>query len=306
METEVRSLRGLLRRSQFVCPGLTRVGGVGAESLRAAAEAEGMIYDAHTPDLWVVWKPNQADVHVALPSDTVKAVAVVAPGLAGSPLPCEAARRPAKATTTLQAWVGTWPLGKWLLPLLASDAVGARTCSVSLPGNYEMIFLATPSTTIPGQSGGIKELAVTFFGTGLFPIMPATLASGVMLPPALAAWWLWGSGTFFLLAVAVAFLATLASVALEKWAGARFLAEDPREFVLDEVAGMALTWAFLPAASPWWMLIVAFFFFRIFDIFKWGVSWVENLPIRGKIVWDDLIAGFYAGLATLAVDKFLL
>jgi len=306
VESEIRSLRGLLRRSQFVCPGLTRVGGIGAESLQSAAEAEGMIYDSETPELWVVWTPNQAGVQVSLPSDSVKAVAVVAPDLEKNPLPHEAARRPAKATTTLRAWVARWPLGKLLLPLLASDAVGARTCSVALPGNSEMIFLASPSTVIPGKRGGIKELAVTFFGTGLFPIMPATLASAVMIPPAMAIYWMWGSGPFFLWAVAVTILATLASVALEKWAGSRFLAEDPREFVLDEVAGMAFTWAFLPAGSPWWMLIVAFFFFRIFDIFKLGVSWVENLPIPGKIVWDDLIAGLYAGLATLAVGKIFL
>lgn len=296
-------MRGLLRRSQFVCPGLQRVGGPGPEALQAAAGAEGMSYDNQTPDLWVVWAPDQTEVQVMLPSDSVKAVSVVAKGVKENPLPHEAAHRPAKMTTTLRAWVARWPLGKVLSPLLASDAVGARTCSVPLPGNSEMIFLASPSTVSPEKRGGIKELAVTFFGTGLFPIMPATLASAVMLPPAMAVWWVWGSHSFFLLAVAVAILATIASVVLEKWAGSRFLAEDPREFVLDEVAGMALTWAFLPAGSPWWMLIVAFFFFRIFDIFKWGVSWVENLPISGKIVWDDLIAGLYAGLATLVFAK---
>lgn len=306
MEIEIRSLRGLLRRSQFVCPGLTRVGGIGSEWLQAAAEAEGMIYDAENPELWIVWTPDRTGLQVSLPSDSVKAVVMVAPDLQIKPLPYEAAHRPAKATTTLRAWVARWPLGKMLLPLLASDAVGARTCSVDLPGNTEMIFLASPSAVIPGKRGGLKELAVTFFGTGLFPIMPATLASAVMLPPALAAWWVWGSETFFLLTLAVTILATIASVALEKWAGSRFLAEDPREFVLDEVAGMALTWAFLPAGSPWWLLIVAFFFFRIFDIFKWGISWVESLPIPGKIVWDDLIAALYAGLATLAVGKIFL
>lgn len=300
MEIDARSLRGLLRRSLFVCPGLTRVGGLDGVVLQAAAREEGMVYDQETPELWIVWAPGRRDVQVLLPSNSVKAVAVVAPDLQSQPLPYEAVRRPAKATSTLREWVAGWPLGSLLSPLLASDAVGARTCSVAVPGNFEMIFLASPSTVTPGKSGGIKELAVTFFGTGLFPIMPATLASAVMLPPALAAWWFLSSEQFFWVAVVVTILATLASVGLEKWAGSRFLAEDPREFVLDEVAGMALTWMFLPAGSPWWMLLVGFLFFRIFDIFKWGVSWVEGLPIPGKIVWDDLIAGLYAGLATLA------
>jgi phosphatidylglycerophosphatase A len=296
----------LLRRSQFVCPGLTRVGGVAGDVLQQAAVAEGLICDQENPELWIVWAPDQPDVRVALPSNSVKAVTAVAPDLQAPPLPYEAVRRPAKATTTLRQWVAGWPLGKMLRPLLASDAVGARTCSVAIPGNSEMIFLASPPTVIPGKRGGIKELAVTFFGTGLFPVMPATLASAVMLPPALAAWAFWGSEQFFWLSAVVACLATLASVGLEKWAGSRFLAEDPREFVLDEVAGMALTWMFLPAGSPWWMLLVGFLFFRIFDIFKWGVSWVEGLPVAGKIVWDDLIAGLYAGLATLAFGKLIL
>ncbi len=265
-----------------------------------------MSYDDKTPELWVVWAPDQPRTQVVLPSDSVKAVTVVSPDLSSNPLPHKAARHPAKTTTTLREWVAGWPLGKLLAPLLASDAVGARTCSTALPGNFECIYLSSPLSVSLEQRGGVKELAVTFFGTGLFPIMPATLASAVMLPPAMAAWWLLDAHQFFLLAVAVTILATLASVALEKWAGSRFLAEDPREFVLDEVAGMALTWAFLPAGSPWWMLIVAFLFFRIFDIFKWGVSWVENLPIPGKIVWDDLIAGLYAGLATLAVGMIFL
>ena len=306
MEIDIRSLRGLLRRCQFVCPGLTRVGGTGVAGLEAAAGTEGMAYDEKNPELWIVWAPDRPDVRVLLPSNSVKAVAVVAPGLQSRPLPHEAVRRPAKATTTLRQWVAGWPLGSLLSPLLASDAVGARTCSVALPGNSEMIFLASPSTVTPTRRGGLKELAVTFFGTGLFPIMPATLASAVMLPPALAVWWFLGGEQLFWLSAAVTLLATLASVGLEQWAGSRFLAEDPREFVLDEVAGMALTWLFLPADSPWWMLFVGFLFFRIFDIFKWGVSWVEGLPISGKIVWDDLIAGLYAGLATLAIGRLLL
>jgi phosphatidylglycerophosphatase A len=132
--------------------------------------------------------------------------------------------------------------------------------------------------------------------------MPATLASALMVPPALLIHHYCGGQIFQWIAVAVAILSTLASVLLEGWAGRRFLAEDPREFVLDEVAGMAVTWAMLPPGSPIWLIGVGFLFFRIFDIFKWGVHWVEGLPIRGKIVWDDVLAGVYAGLATWLIN----
>jgi phosphatidylglycerophosphatase A len=75
------------------------------------------------------------------------------------------------------------------------------------------------------------------------------------------------------------------------------VAEDPREVVLDEVAGMAVALAL--AGSGGWAIAAAFFAFRFFDIFKIGVRWVEKRGWPGSIVWDDLIAGVYAGVIIL-------
>ena len=109
-----------------------------------------------------------------------------------------------------------------------------------------------------------------------------------------------GGEIFWWLCIAVAIAATAAGVALERWAQQHFFAEDPREFVLDEVAGQALAWAFIAPSAPWWMLIAGFLLFRIFDIWKLGVGWIERLHVPGTIVWDDLLAGVCAGLLSAA------
>jgi phosphatidylglycerophosphatase A len=88
-------------------------------------------------------------------------------------------------------------------------------------------------------------------------------------------------------------VASLVCALLEKWAHRHYLAEDPREVVLDEVAGMALALAI--AGPGFWTVAAAFFAFRFFDIFKPGIHWIEERGWPGTIVWDDLLAGVYAG-----------
>jgi phosphatidylglycerophosphatase A len=57
----------------------------------------------------------------------------------------------------------------------------------------------------------------------------------------------------------------------------------------------------LAVAGPGlWIIVAAFFAFRFFDIFKPGIHWIEERGWPGTIVWDDLLAGLYAG-GTLAL-----
>jgi phosphatidylglycerophosphatase A len=50
-----------------------------------------------------------------------------------------------------------------------------------------------------------------------------------------------------------------------------------------------------------WAVVAGFFAFRFFDIFKFGIDWVERLPVGGKVVWDDVLAGVYAGVVVAGV-----
>ena len=130
-------------------------------------------------------------------------------------------------------------------------------------------------------------------GLGHIPIVGATAASaavailGLLTGPLFAP----DDWKFFMLLLAV--VSTVVCVVGEKWAYRHYLAEDPREVVLDEVAGMALALAI--TGPGLWTIIAAFFAFRFFDIFKPGIHWIEKRGWRGTVVWDDLLAGLYAG-----------
>lgn len=305
----VRGLQAILRRLKFLAPGIrtVRAPGVPSEVLGAALAKEELAAAEEAADAEIYWQPGKRYEGAS----SAKAVAVVAAEVASQPLPHVPVDRSAQTYIPLRDWVTGWfaegSIGaKILAPILVSPAVGDRPTRVPLKGNREWIFTSKPLDGPAEERGyAFKMALVSGFGCGFFPLMPATLACVTMTPVALALYLLGGWPALFLVSSLTFLTSTIASVILEKWAGRQLLAEDPREFVLDEYAGLALTWMFLPPGVPWWAVIAGFFLFRIFDIFKWGVHWVEDLPIAGKIVWDDVLAGLYAGIALWILCRFI-
>src|SRR5204863_1425484 len=76
---------------------------------------------------------------------------------------------------------------------------------------------------------------------------------------------------------------------------------DHSRIVIDEVAGQVLAGIFLPAT--WIAAGIAFFLFRVFDVWKPFPAGLVDGRVPGGlgVVGDDLIAGLYAGLATWLV-----
>jgi phosphatidylglycerophosphatase A len=74
--------------------------------------------------------------------------------------------------------------------------------------------------------------------------------------------------------------------------------EDPREIVVDEVAGQAIAYLGAYAVGGREIIVTAavgFLAFRLFDIFKpWPCRQLEKLPAGWGILADDLMAGVYA------------
>jgi phosphatidylglycerophosphatase A len=71
--------------------------------------------------------------------------------------------------------------------------------------------------------------------------------------------------------------------------------KDPRDVVIDEVAGQAI--ALIPAALDPATYAIAFALFRLFDIAKpWPVNAAQRLPRGYGVVIDDVIAGVYAAI----------
>jgi len=296
LEGETRTLQALLRRMKAAAPGLRTVRAFGCES-------SAFVQACEREELEVGFEYAEAEVHFAADkhwdssATSARVIGVIASNVSAGSMHLFASR-PARRYVTLRDWVAGWfPKNPMLSRLLVSSAVQERYSSNRWPGQTEWILVQDqPQAALRnGWTDRVKYALVTLFGSGAFPIMPATVASALMLPFGVALH-VWGGGWAPGIWLAVGVAATWGCIALERWAARWFLAEDPKEFVLDEVAGLALAWAFVPASASWWWIVWAFVLFRVFDIFKWGVDWVEKVPFRGRVVWDDLLAGLYAGV----------
>jgi phosphatidylglycerophosphatase A len=89
--------------------------------------------------------------------------------------------------------------------------------------------------------------------------------------------------------------------------------EDPREVVVDELAGQALTFLAIPffitaEISTRQILIITalgFMFFRLFDIVKpWPIRKLEKQPKGWGVLADDLLAAVFAAIVVLVCFWF--
>lgn len=135
------------------------------------------------------------------------------------------------------------------------------------------------------------------FGLGRLPLAPGTWGSlgaliafvpmHVLLPDVVV-------GILVIVAILISFpVCDWASAYMGQW--------DPKNVVLDELAGQWL--ALWPALwvthwpSIWWGYLAGFILFRLFDITKFiPANFFDNVEMSYAIVIDDLIAGAYANL----------
>ena len=188
------------------------------------------------------------------------------------------------------------------------EVVGNRYAAMPLPGNFEQLLrrsgLAGARADSDSAADRLRAAAMTFFGVGDLPLVGATLASAIVaLLAALLVWTGAGALCFNACFGALCLLGIIGCVALEPWSQRHYLATDPREVVLDEVAGMSATLLVAQTTGSLTGVALCFVAFRFFDIFKFGVHWIEAMPWRGALLWDDILAGIYAGLAVLLVVR---
>lgn len=194
-------------------------------------------------------------------------------------------------------------LPAWLGALCRPESmVGARICQMTVPGLRDYFYqrpdVAAPASPVIDR---LFDTLCSVGGLGRLPLVGATVTSLALCLIALVAGQSMAANHWIVLMVGIAATTSLVCALLERWAHRYYVDKDPREVVLDEVAGMALALA-LAGPSPW-SVCAAFFAFRFFDIFKPGIHWVEKRNWPGSIVWDDLLAGLYAGAAVGALNK---
>lgn len=155
------------------------------------------------------------------------------------------------------------------------------------------------------------SVIATWFGSGLAPKAPGTVGTLAALPFAYVIQTEFGIEALSLLTVLVFLVGWAVSNVYMVHTGKM---DDPKEIVIDEVAGM---WFVISSMPLMWLgptnelilqlYAVSFVLFRLFDIWKpWPVSWADR-KIKGGlgVMMDDLLAAIYALLLMGAAGHLL-
>ncbi len=144
---------------------------------------------------------------------------------------------------------------------------------------------------MPFPLNRLALLVASFGYVGRSPVAPGTAGSAAALA-LFAAVRLTGSPALEAgVIVVIAAIGVWSATLTERQLGVH----DPGVVVIDEVAGMLITLAFMPLR--WAGVVAGFVVFRLFDIIKpYPCARAEGLPGGWGIVADDVLAGVYANL----------
>lgn len=145
----------------------------------------------------------------------------------------------------------------------------------------------------------LAYLSATYLGIGRLPFAPGTMGSLATLPLVwLAAYFfgIWGLLCLIIGSFVEGLFATREVLKYEK--------HDPSFVVIDEVTGQSLAFVLVaPHLNIWWVYVLGFALFRLFDICKFGpVKWADQkLLNEWGVMVDDVIAGLFAAVALRAI-----
>lgn len=142
---------------------------------------------------------------------------------------------------------------------------------------------------------------LTFFYTGLSPKAPGTMGSIAGVIVAFGILQYFSTTTLFLAFLLVTAISINEINTYEK----ETKIHDHKSIVIDEVVGVWL--AIIISYTNIYSIVFALVYFRIFDIWKPSVIGRVDRQVKGGlgVVGDDLLAGFFAGICTLATMQFL-
>ena len=139
----------------------------------------------------------------------------------------------------------------------------------------------------------------TFFGLGYLTKFPGTLCSFVSL----FLIWLIKVKFSIEIVLSIFFLSLVISFFLISEAIKTLKEKDPSIIVVDEYIGQFTALLFCQENIK--QYILAFFLFRLFDIFKpFPISWIDSRNGSFYVLFDDILAGLYAGLILQITNFF--
>ena len=163
---------------------------------------------------------------------------------------------------------------------------------------------APPPEGSPRWAEAVRLFVASACGLGLLPIAPGSFGAllGVVAHVAVAFWAppnvQWVSLVLILLAVSAA------HIALTPWSQARWHSLDPKNFVLDEVAGYLVVPILFHRGPLWKTAFCGFLLFRILDVIKVPPARQIDRDTHGAwgILLDDIVSGLYAVGCLYAMD----
>ncbi len=148
----------------------------------------------------------------------------------------------------------------------------------------------------------MQKLFLTFFYCGLSPKAPGTVGT---LGGAVVAFFILQYFSLQTLALLTILISIVGVTEIDKYES-KSNTHDDKSIVIDEVAGIWLTFILSNATSIFQMFL-GFIFFRIFDI--WKPSLIGKIDKNAKgglgVIGDDLLAGVIAGICSAGVYQFL-
>lgn len=143
----------------------------------------------------------------------------------------------------------------------------------------------------------LAKLLATFFYLGQIPFLPGTAGS-------IAGLMLYVSVSGLRWAIAVVFALILISGFFSAGRAEKLYAKkDPRQVIIDEVAGVFLAFIGLPVTPL--CLVAGFLIFRMLDILKpFNIRRVEKLAGSLGIMADDLLCGLLTNISLQLMFRF--
>lgn len=163
-----------------------------------------------------------------------------------------------------------------------------------------------PSTWYGKTYRFLSYIACSGFGVGYFPVASGTAGSLVTLPLAFIIAYYFGALGILYSAIIIFFIGYFASKEVLK-----YTAHDPAIIIIDEVVGQLLAFIFvgdllIHNLNAWWIYVVGFVLFRIFDITKpQPAKWADTKLVSAwGVMLDDVFAGLYAGAILYLIKTY--
>lgn len=151
----------------------------------------------------------------------------------------------------------------------------------------------------------LRKFFLTVGYSGLFPKAPGTVGSLVALIMGVVLLQYMHVSNLFMLALLISVIAVKQIDIYEKEVGAH----DGKEIVIDELAGMwiALSICGINESNMIIMAILAFLYFRLFDIWKPSFIGKIDRDVKGGwgVMGDDLLAGVAGGIAAAGTYELI-